>query len=139
MPYRDLARRESLASRSIGIGAEILASSVVRRNSIGPVHVGSGGATKKTSLEQEAKAGLLVGSVVSGLLHRLHVVVVMMVVVMAVMMTMVVMMTMMLRHRGRIRARHADSRHRESNCNRKPESREEGLLHGSFPFFAGRY
>lgn len=93
---------------------------------------------EKTSLEQEAKAGLLVGSAVSGLLHRLHVVVVMMA-VMAVMMTIVVMMTMMLRHRGRIRAGHADSRHRESNCNRKPESREEGLLHGSFPFFAGRY
>ena len=67
---------------------------------------------EKTSLEQEAKAGLLVGSLVRlGLLHHLlHVVVMMMVVVVPVVvaMMMVVMMMMMLCHRGRIRARRAD-------------------------------
>ena len=60
-------------------------------------------------------------------------VVVMMAMVVAMMMTMV----MMLCHGGCIRARHADGRHAESNCDCKTEGRDEGLLHGSFPFFAG--
>jgi len=104
----------------------------------------------KTNLEQEAKAGLLVGSPVClvGLLcHLLHVVVMMMVVMMAVMVvmmavmiTMMVMMTMMLCHRGRIRARRTDHGRRESQRNCKPEGREEGLLHGIVSFcFAGSY
>jgi len=97
---------------------------------------------EKTSLEQEAKAGLLVGSLVClvGLLcHLLHVVMMMMVVVvvMAMVVAMMMVMTMMLCHRGRIRARRTNNRRRESKCNCKPEGREEGLLHGSFPFFAG--
>lgn len=95
---------------------------------------------EKTSFEQEAKAGLLVGGLVSGLLHHLlHVVMVMMVVVvmMAMVVAMMMVMTMMLCHRGCIRARHADSRHGESDCDCKAEGREEGLLHGSFPFSAG--
>jgi hypothetical protein len=90
--------------------------------------------SEKASLEQEAKAGLLVGSLVClvGLVaHLLHVVV-----MMVVMADVVVMVTMMLCHRGRIRARRADHRHSESQCNCKPEGREEGLLHGSFPFLS---
>ena len=93
---------------------------------------------EKTSLEQEAKAGLLVGGLYS--VGLLHVVAVMNVVVNAVMTNMMMMdavMTMMLCHRGRVRARGADDRRRESECNCKPEGREEGLLHGSFPSFAG--
>jgi hypothetical protein len=86
---------------------------------------------EKTSLEQEAKAGLLVGSLLC--LHLLHVVVMM---VVADVMAMMMVVTMMLGHRGRIRARRADHRHRESQCNCKPEGREEGLLHGSFPFLS---
>lgn len=94
---------------------------------------------EKTCLEQEAKAGLLVGSwVLVGLLHVM-VVAVMNVVnaVMANMMMMDAVMTMMLCHRGRISARRTDDRHRESECNCKPEGREDGLFHGSFPSFAG--
>ncbi|WP_027028531.1 hypothetical protein [Mesorhizobium loti] len=99
---------------------------------------------EKTSLEQEAKAGLLVGGLVLGLLHHLlHVVVVvvmmMVVVPVVVAMMMVVTMMMMLCHRGRFRAGCTDHRNRESNCNCNPEGRDEGLLHGSFPFFAGIY
>ena len=93
---------------------------------------------EKTSLEQETKAGLLVGSLY--LVGLLHMVAVMNVVVNAVMTNMVMMdavMTMMLCHRGRIGARRTDDRRRESECNCKPEGREEGLLHGSFPSFAG--
>ncbi|WP_202354759.1 hypothetical protein [Mesorhizobium sp. 113-3-3] len=93
---------------------------------------------EKTCLEQGAKAGLLLGS--SYLVGLLHVVAVMNVVVNAVMTNMMMMdavMTMMLCHRGRIGARRADDRRRESECNCKPEGREEGLLHGSFPSFAG--
>ena len=67
----------------------------------------------------------------------------MMVVVMVVMAVMdrmvgMMMVVMMLCHRGRsgIRTRRADHRHRESKCNRKPEGREEGRLHGSFSFFS---
>ncbi|QKC77819.1 hypothetical protein EB233_21920 [Mesorhizobium erdmanii] len=76
---------------------------------------------EKASLEQEAKAGLLVGSLVSGLLHHLHVVVMMMAVVMVVAM----MVAVMLCHHGRIRARRTDHRRRESECNCKPKSRED--------------
>jgi hypothetical protein len=90
---------------------------------------------EKTSLEQAAKAGLLVG--VCYALDLLHVVMVMMVVMAdVVVMTMMMVVTMMLGHRSRIRARCADHRHRESQCNCKPEGREEGLLHGSFPFLS---
>ncbi len=102
----------------------------------------------KTKLEQEAKVGLRVGGLVCLvrlLCHLLHVVVIMMVVMMVVMMAvmitmMVVGMMMMLRHRRRIRARRTDHGRRESQCNCKPEGREEGLLHGIVSFcFAGSY
>jgi hypothetical protein len=79
---------------------------------------------------------------VSGLLHHLlHVVMVMMVVVvmMAMVVAMMMVMTMVLCHRCRFRTRHADSRHGEGNCDCEAEGREEGLLHGSFPFFAGMF
>ncbi|WP_188393863.1 hypothetical protein [Mesorhizobium sp. SARCC-RB16n] len=97
---------------------------------------------EKTSLEQEAKAGLLAGSLTClGLVaHLLHVVVVMMVMVMvvvAMMVTimMVVTMVMMLCHWGRVRARRADHWHHESDCSCKPEGRKEGLLHWIVSFF----
>lgn len=56
------------------------------------------------------------------------VVVVMMVVAMMMVVTMMMTM-MMLCHRGRIRAGRADHRRRESECNCKPEGRDEGLIH----------
>lgn len=62
------------------------------------------------------------------------VVVAVMVVVADMVAMMVVVVTMMLGHRGGIRTRRTDDGHRESQCNCKPEGREEGLLHGSFPF-----
>lgn len=57
-----------------------------------------------------------------------------MMMVVADVVAMMMVVTMMLRHRGRVRARRADHWHRESQCDGKPEGREEGLLHGSFPF-----
>jgi len=109
-------------------------------NSTGPVPAGLGIAhQEKTSLEQEAKAGLLVGGLLRlGLLHHLHVVVMMMVVVPVMVAMMMVVTMMMMLCRRRFRGGCADHRHRESNCSCKPEGREEGLLHGSFPSFAGR-
>lgn len=65
---------------------------------------------EKASLEQRAKARPLVGK--SAGLHLLHVVMVMMMVV-ADVVAMMMVVTMMLRHRGRVRARRADHRHRE--------------------------
>ncbi|WP_027051534.1 hypothetical protein [Mesorhizobium erdmanii] len=79
-------------------------------------------------MNKEAKAGLLFGSLVSGLLHHLHVVVMMVVVmpvVMPVMMVVAMMVAVMLCHHGRIRARRTDHRRRESECNCKPKSRED--------------
>ncbi|MGX7872458.1 hypothetical protein ACVDG5_006000 [Mesorhizobium sp. ORM6] len=76
---------------------------------------------EKTSLEQEAKAGLLVGSLVClvGLLcHLLPVMTV--VVMMAMVLAMMMVMAMMLCHRSRIRTRRTDDRRRESECNCKP-------------------
>jgi len=93
---------------------------------------------EKTSLEQETEAGLLVGSLyLVGLLHMVAVMNVVVNAVMTNMMMMDTMMTVMLCHRGRIGARRTDDRRRESERNCKPEGREEGLLHGSFPSFAG--
>ncbi|WP_210214753.1 hypothetical protein, partial [Mesorhizobium sp. M7A.F.Ca.ET.027.02.1.1] len=63
-----------------------------------------------------------------------HMVVVAVMMVVADMVAVMMVVTMMLGHRGRIRARRADDGHRESQCNCKPEGREEGLLHGWFPF-----
>jgi hypothetical protein len=138
LPYRDLpSRKRYRRGRAIGICAEIQepAPSFGEIQDARIVSSFASHCQEKTGLEQEAKAGLLVGSLVCsvGLLHDLLHVVVMMNVVMAVVVAMM-MMTMMLCHRGRICARRADNRHRESKCNRKPEGREEGLLHGSFPF-----
>jgi len=90
---------------------------------------------EKTSLEQGAKAGLLLGSLY--LVGLLHGVVAVVNAVMPNMMMMDAVMPMVLCHRGRIGARRADDRRRESECNCKPEGREEGLLHGSFPSFTG--
>lgn len=90
---------------------------------------------EKTGLGQEAKAGLLGSSLrCLGLVSDHMVVVAVMMVVVADMVAMMMVVAMMLGHRGRIRARRADDGHRESHCNCKPEGREEGLLHGSFPF-----
>jgi hypothetical protein len=125
IPYRDLRFRKRFAGvAALDLRELSIQSAIEARGS------------EETSLEQEAKAGLLVGSLVClvGLVaHLLHVVVVMVVMADVVVMTMV---TMMLGHRGCIRARCADHRHRESQCNCKPEGREEGLLHGSFPFLS---
>lgn len=114
IPYRDLRFRKRFAGvAALDLRELSIQSAIEPRGS------------EKASLEQEAKAGLLVGSLVClvGLLHRLlHVVVVMMVVMAnVVVMTMMMVVTMMLGHRGRIRARCADHRHRESQCNCKPE------------------
>ncbi|WP_197031576.1 hypothetical protein [Mesorhizobium ciceri] len=89
---------------------------------------------EKTGLGQEAKAGLLGGSLRCLGLVSDHMVVVAVMMVVADMVAMMMVVAMMLGHRGRIRARRADDGHRESHCNCKPEGREEGLLHGSFPF-----
>jgi Flp pilus assembly protein TadB len=127
IPYRDLRFRK----RFTGVAALDL-----RELSIQFAIEARG--SEETSLEQEAKAGLLVGSLrYLGLVsHLLHVVVMIMVVMADVVVVMTMVVTMMLGHRGCIRARCADHRHRESQCNCKPEGREEGLLHGSFPFLS---
>ncbi|WP_164753443.1 MULTISPECIES: hypothetical protein [unclassified Mesorhizobium] len=85
-------------------------------------------------MDREAKAGLLGGSLRCLGLVSDHMVVVAVMMVMADMVAMMMVVTMMLCHRRRIRTRRTDDGHRESQCNCKPEGREEGLLHGSFPF-----
>jgi hypothetical protein len=90
-------------------------------------------------LGQEAKAGLLGGGLRSLGLVSDHMVVVAVMMVMADMVAMMMVVTMMLCHRGGIRTRRTDDGHRESQCNCNPEGREEGLLHGSFPFVSRAY
>jgi uncharacterized membrane protein len=96
---------------------------------------------EKTSLEQgsQGRSSHWQSRYLGLVAHLLHVVVVMMVVMVAMVVAMMMVMTMMMPcHRGRIRARCTDHRHRESKRDCKPEGREEGLLHGIVSFFRGQ-
>jgi hypothetical protein len=109
------------------------------RYSICPVDRTSRGSNhKKTAFSQKDQSQSSCWRAVSlGLLHHLLVVMMMVVMMMVVMTMSMVVTVMMLMHRGRISAGCPDNRHK-GECSSESEGRDEGLFHGSFPFFAGR-
>jgi hypothetical protein len=64
-------------------------------------------------------------------------VIVMMVTVTIVISRLMLMEAILVLRRSCIRAAHAEDRHRECECRCEAKDGEEGLFHGSFPFFAG--